>query len=223
MAFELDHLFICTSFGAPEADGLVDFGLTEGTPNVHPGQGTSNRRFFFHNSMLELVWLHDEREARSELIAPTRLYERCLYRETGASPFGLCFRAATVGTPEIPSYCWEYRPPYMPSGTCMYVADNSTISGEPMLVYFSYHRRPDQYPEERRQPLAHRAGLREITAVRLTVKIERPYSTALGEVEKLNRFSISSGPDHLIELGFDGELQGERADFRPELPLVFTW
>jgi hypothetical protein len=34
--------------------------LTEGTPNIHPGQGTANRRFFFRNAMLELLWVNDE-------------------------------------------------------------------------------------------------------------------------------------------------------------------
>lgn len=58
-SFELDHVFIWTAAGAPEADLLRDFGLTEGPPNVHPGQGTANRRFFFHNAMLELLWVHD--------------------------------------------------------------------------------------------------------------------------------------------------------------------
>jgi len=47
--FEVDHLFVCANLGAPEADSLIAFGLTEGAPNVHPGQGTANRRFFFHN------------------------------------------------------------------------------------------------------------------------------------------------------------------------------
>ncbi|MGH9760591.1 MAG: hypothetical protein ACREAC_07080, partial [Blastocatellia bacterium] len=34
MTFELDHLFICVSAGAPEADRLIEFGLTEGTSNT---------------------------------------------------------------------------------------------------------------------------------------------------------------------------------------------
>jgi hypothetical protein len=34
MTIELDHLFICTEVGAPEADQLVAFGLTEGTSKV---------------------------------------------------------------------------------------------------------------------------------------------------------------------------------------------
>ncbi len=29
--------------------------------------------------------------------------------------------------------------------------------------------------------------------------------------------------DDLVELGFDGESQGQRADFRPMLPLLFHW
>jgi len=76
MDFELDHVFICVSEGAPESDLLVEFGLSEGARNVHPGQGTSNRRFFFHNAMLELLWVANPDEARSGLTRPTRLWER---------------------------------------------------------------------------------------------------------------------------------------------------
>ncbi len=50
--FELDHILIFTDIGAPAADRLIELGLTEGAPNMHPGQGTANRRFFFHNAML---------------------------------------------------------------------------------------------------------------------------------------------------------------------------
>jgi hypothetical protein len=40
---------------APEAERIAAFGLCEGPSNVHPGQGTANRRFFFRNAMLELL------------------------------------------------------------------------------------------------------------------------------------------------------------------------
>ena len=55
MAFEFDHLFICADVGAYEANRLASFGLIEGSSNTHPGQGKANRRFFFHNAMLELL------------------------------------------------------------------------------------------------------------------------------------------------------------------------
>ena len=48
MSLELDHVFVNTAPGAPEADQLLSFGLVEGSSNVHPGQGTANRRFFCH-------------------------------------------------------------------------------------------------------------------------------------------------------------------------------
>jgi hypothetical protein len=76
MSFEFDHLFIFTDVGEIVADRLVDLGLVEGSRNVHPGQGTANRRFFFHNAMVELLWVHDREETQSERIRRTHLGER---------------------------------------------------------------------------------------------------------------------------------------------------
>jgi hypothetical protein len=47
---ELDHVFVCREMGAPEADRLVGFGLSEGRSWTHPGQGTANRCFFFQRN-----------------------------------------------------------------------------------------------------------------------------------------------------------------------------
>ena len=69
-------MFVCIAVGTPEADRLVAFGLNEVTRKSHPGQGIANRRFFFYNAMLELLWVHDEHETRSPLVAPTRLWDR---------------------------------------------------------------------------------------------------------------------------------------------------
>ena len=78
MAAELDHVFICVSRGADdEASALSSFGLNEGKPNVHPGQGTACRRFSFRNGYIELLWVSNESEARSETIeAPQRANHR---------------------------------------------------------------------------------------------------------------------------------------------------
>jgi len=83
MALALDHVFVCTAVGAPEAEALTAAGFAEGAGNVHPGQGTACRRFFFRNAFLELVWVHDEAEARSPETAPTRLWERWRDRADG--------------------------------------------------------------------------------------------------------------------------------------------
>jgi hypothetical protein len=104
MSFELDHLFIFCAEGAPEGDALVRLGLAEGAGNVHPGQGTANRRFFFRNAYLELLWVSDPAEARSPRSLPTRLYERWEKRGRLASPFGLVFRPAAGTPPEPPPF-----------------------------------------------------------------------------------------------------------------------
>jgi hypothetical protein len=86
---ELDHIFICVEPAAREAEALKEFGLTEGTANQHPGQGTSNRRFFFRNAFIELLYLHDLTEIQNELTKPTKLYERLVIKDGKVSPFGI--------------------------------------------------------------------------------------------------------------------------------------
>src|SRR3954471_13665584 len=131
MPYELDHLYILAQPGAPEAERLIALGLTEGTPNVHPGQGTANRRFYFHNAMLELIFVTDEPAARSPLVAPTRLWERSRWRQTAACPFGLCLH--TTGDPTPPPFpTLDYLPPYLPPGMAIPIA-RSTMAVEPML------------------------------------------------------------------------------------------
>ena len=56
---ELDHVFICVDQPDKARNELVQFGLREGLPNEHPGQGTANHRFFFRNAYLELLYATD--------------------------------------------------------------------------------------------------------------------------------------------------------------------
>ena len=226
MTLELDHMFICTAVDAPEADQLVAFGLTEGAPNYHPGQGTACHRFFFRNAMLELLWVHDESEARSRLIAPARLWERWHYRSTGYSPFGLCLRPSTQHAglqPVLPFATWEYRPPYLPSGLHIDVA-SETSNGEPMLFATPFSGRPDtKLPTEHRQLLVHPRGMGDITAVHITLPRGGPVSHAVRAVHQTSSVSFGGGSEHLAEVEFDHGGQGQSADFRPTLPLRFRW
>src|SRR5579871_4396479 len=91
MALYLDHAFVLCDVGAPEADVLTTRGFVEGSANVHPGQGTANRRFFFTNFMLELLWVAHPIEAASDAVRNTGLWERWSRRATGTSPFGLIY------------------------------------------------------------------------------------------------------------------------------------
>jgi len=71
---EIDHIFIFSKNDGKEADKLVEFGLTEGSNRIHPGQGTTNRKFYFENFFLEVLWVIDETEIRSDLTSKTKLW-----------------------------------------------------------------------------------------------------------------------------------------------------
>lgn len=223
MGFEFDHLFICTDVGAPSGDRLISSGLLEGTSNIHPGQGTANRRFFFRNAMLELLWVHDIEEARSEPIHRTHLWERWANRKEGACPIGICLRSATASPEALAFSSWAYHPPYLPQPMSIAVGTNSHILTEPMLFQISFGGRPDQSPPEKAQPLDHPLGLREITRVELVSPMANRPSPELQAVINTHQLNLRMGVEYYVELGFDSELQGQQITFQPELPLVISW
>lgn len=222
MGYELDHLFVCTAVGAPEAEHLITFGLTEGASNVHPGQGTANHRFFFHNAMLELLWVHDAAEAQSEPIRRTQLWERWSGRNSEASPFGICLRPAGVESADVPFPAWEYRPPYLRDSAVIHVGEDTPIT-EPLWFYVDVARRPDSKQVAKRQPMKHPIGFQEVTGVRLTSPAVQPLSAVARTVLRSGLVSVRPGSEHLLELSFAGSQQGHDVDFRPFLPLVFHW
>jgi glyoxalase-like protein len=225
MALELDHLFIFATVGAREVEQLLEFGLTEGESNTHPGQGTACRRFFFHNAYLEFLWVHDEQEVTNAWVRPLGFDQRCRYQITGASPFGLVFRPSSIGgePEELPFRTWALHAPYLPEPLKFDVAENSIETTEPLLFYMSFGRRSDNYPAERRQPLDHAAGFKEITGVRITLPGPPSPSEALQATERIGLVSFGSGSSHLAEVTFDTHKHEKLKDFRPELPLLFRW
>ena len=219
---ELDHVFLRATVAAPEAEQLRRFGLSEGSGNTHPGQGTANRRFFFHNAFLELLWIADEAEIGSATTRPTRLAEHLA--SDAASPFGICFRpsaaAASKDAPPFPA--WQYAPKYLPPGMTIAVARDTPVA-EPMCFFLAQATAPGTAPAGRRQPLDHPAGLREISFIRLTVPGARAWSSAALAAMASGEVEMVEGAAHLLEIGFDGGLAGRVHDFRPGLPLVFRY
>ena len=220
---ELDHVLICSSYGAPEAARLADLGLIEGVSNTHPGQGTACRRFFFHNAYLELLWVHNETEARSEQVHATRLWGRWSGRGNGVCPVGFCFRPSGSQNTEPPFPTWQYRPSYLPEPLCIHIGANVDQLTEPMLCYLSFAQRPDRYAPEKRARMDHALGLSEITRAEFVTPHAESASRTLRAAMAEGSVHLRAGVEFLVELGFDGERQGQMADCRPELPLVLCW
>jgi hypothetical protein len=214
MQIELDHLFVCATPGAPEGDKLVQFGLHEGPPNQHPGQGTANRRFAFSNAMIELLWLSDEREVQSQATKRTLLWERLSGRNGSGSPFGICVRplGSEDSGPPFPS--WEYRPAYLADPLVLHIGEAAVE--EPMWVYLSFMRRTfrEQWFIE------HPSGVREITGLTLTTSVPL-HSRVSQKMIESGILTARTGAAPLLEIEFDGKRQNQRMDFRPHLPFVF--
>jgi len=215
MRVELDHVFVCTNVDAPEAEHLRQFGLREGPSNCHLGQGTANRRFAFDNAMLELVWVVDEQEARSERVRRTRLWERWSGRNTTASPFGICVRPADPDDTRTPPGTWKYQPSNLPAPLAMHIGEASLE--EPMWVYLGFQRRV----QWEQRFVEHPIGLREVTG--LSISCPTPPLSAISRVVLSSQIlAVEVGPEPLLTLEFDRARRGEFADLRPHLRVRFA-
>jgi hypothetical protein len=223
MPAELDHVFVWVSASAPEAEGLVALGLREGQSNRHPGQGTACRRFVIANRFLELVWVENPEEAQGQVARPLRLWERWTGRGAGACPFGVILRPAGPGDAAPPFPAWEYRPPYLPPPLTLHVGRNAACLEEPLLFYFQGLHRPDALLMQDGERLEHGVGFRELTALRIFSPHAATVSPAMQAAEQTSALGFHQGAEYLAEIGFDGEVQGRRADLRPALPLVLCW
>jgi hypothetical protein len=94
---------------------------------------------------------------------------------------------------------------------------------ERMLFAIPFGRRPDAVPPQRREPVEHPIGVREIMGVRVTLARGGALTPPLHAAEQLGIATFIRNTEHLMDLSFDEALRGESADFRPELPLVLRW
>ncbi len=213
MTLELDHLFILTDPGAPSAELLINIGLIEGTRNDHPGQGTANRRFFFSNAVLELLYLRDVSEAANSRASRLRFQERA--NNTNASPFGLISKTV-AGTTVEPFPGWRYCPPYFQADQCFHVGENSDLLEEPLCICMPQSM---PLPKPQRQP---ENPLMTLSEVRISVPITRPSST-LQTFAKNQLISLQLNKPHGMELIFNEAREGRSKELMPELPLLIRW
>lgn len=212
---ELDHIMFFCNRGAPEADALLGRGLHEGPGNSHPGQGTVNRRFFFRNLYLELLWVEDFEEACSPEARRTQLWDRWKSRRHGTCPIGLVFRPGSeaLATP-FPS--WKYVPKYFPTGFAIEVACDIPPN-EPLLFYL-----PFACPAlvENVAPMPGGARIGSIRGTTLHLPQTSSLSPALNSLVSAGLLSVEPGRETLVDL-YHEQQSREIIDLRPKLPLRF--
>jgi hypothetical protein len=217
MPLEVDHAFIACGACAPEGDALLRAGFIEGSANTHPGQGTANRRFFFENFMLELIWVADAAEAQSAQTRRTRLWERWSMRNAGISPFGIIFRSSGDQDSAAPFPTWAYHPNYLPEGLSIQIAEGTALH-EPELFYLPFLRNSDA---RTREPLDHAAPIRRVRGLCGGVQNLRELSAASRVVEQQGLVRYFQSQQPVLEIRFAG-VSDHVVDLRPALPLLFS-
>ena len=217
MNLELDHVFILVKSEARVADLLIAKGFEEGTRNIHPGQGTSNRRFFFGKVMLEFIWVRDAKEAENgagrDLLFPER------DTNPAASPFGVILRqkdGVNLETSEMPFDGWSYQPTYFEPPNAFHVGANSTNIFEPLCIYV-----PFSLPKS----LVNKGKINSSFAIS-NVCIHIPSADrneVLEALDRADRLSIQYGKEHLMEMVLNNRQTECIADFRPQIPLIMYW
>lgn len=214
MAIFLDHIFIISKLDAPEAKRLAGIGLVEGGSNTHPGQGTSNRRFFLDGLTIELLFVSDSIEAASG--AGKRLGILNRSKDTEASPFGIVVRVTDAeATPDFPS--WQYFPDYFPSHMCFYVGKNSDKLEEPLCICM-----PPSLPMSKSVPDQYANPDWRFTELKLQVPVSE-LSATLSQFASIDNVSIQTGKSHKMTLVFNDGVAEKSVDLMPELPLVVEW
>lgn len=160
-----DHIFIFTNDQGKIADQLVKFGFSEGSNRVHAGQGTTNRKFYFDNFFLEILWVHDEAEINSELIKPIGLWQRANYQSNDFSPFGLCV-VNTDETDRLFENAHKYQPSYFPDGMTIDILKNERQPNFPWTFRLPFKGQN----KIEKEPMSHENGIKYLSKVEFHVE-----------------------------------------------------
>lgn len=205
---EIDHLFIFSSRKGQEVDDLVDVGFTEGSGRVHPGQGTMNRKIYFENFYLEIVWVRDESEIKSDNLLKTKLWERSNFLLNGCSPFGLGFMN-TPDTHLLFEQAIKYQPDYFPEGISFDIITNEQEN------YLPWTFRPPliNSPNQTNEPTAHQNGIKKLTRTifELNATVYENWFTKL--IENNSPVNFQPGTKNTMTLEFDNGVNGKSKIF----------
>jgi hypothetical protein len=213
---QVDHIFIFTNDHGKVADQLVSFGFTEGSSRIHKGQGTTNRKFYFENFFLEILWVHDEDEIKSNLVKPTGLWQRANYQTNDFSRFGLCL-VNTDETNDLFEKSLKYQPDYFPAGLCIDIITNDHRPDLPWTFRppFKGHKKNET------EPMEHPNGITKLTQAQFTHK-KLNSDDFLNKFENEPQIKFVPSSDLMLTLTFDNHIKKSQLEI-PELNLLIEY
>jgi len=235
--FKIDHVLVWVEDpGKMKAkiEALGFKGVPDSLSQVHQGQGTSGRYFYFLNGYLELIYVNDLEEFQDNIKANDLLdfAERKNHAENGFSPFGIGLKMKEYAPQTIPFETIKYRQSWMKEGKHIYsAADSKKHKVEPsvFVVYpeiaseeFENEDSLSRIPEEYaiwRSFHKHKNGVKKITKLIYTLKKSGKNSNTLEALKKMDMIDFKLGEEYFLEIYFDNHRQKKKVDLRPELPI----
>ncbi|UZO81332.1 VOC family protein [Aquimarina sp. ERC-38] len=214
---DIDHIFLFSDNNGKEAEKLVEFGLTEGSSRIHPGQGTINRKFYFENFFLEILWVVDESEIRSKLTSKTKLWERSQFKINNFSPFGLCL-VNSKSTDQLFEQSEIYQPNYFPEGMFIDIITNEENPNLPWTFRLPF-RNQKKAPQE---PTNHNNGIQRLTRAKFEILMNKKDKNFRNYFQSSENVSFKSSHSNHLILEFDNFNQKKVATFN-ELNLTIKY
>ncbi len=204
---DIDHIFIFTDDKGKIADELVKFGLVEGSNRVHVGQGTTNRKFYFNNFFLEILWVHNEYELKSDLVKPIGLWQRADYKKNKSSPYGLCL-VNSDETNKLFENSFEYQPDYFPSGLAIEILKNENNPQLPWTFRLPFKGQKKNETE----PKNHKNGINRLTKVNFKYA-DSSAGRYIDYFKNESTIEFTVSEYYGVTLTFDDNIQGKRTYF----------
>jgi len=236
----VDHFNIWVKNPKKAKELLTNIGFTavpDSLSQIHKGQGTTGRYFYFLNGYLELIFVYNQNEfdKNNSIHKDLDFVERANFDKNGASPFGIALKVKEYNIEKIPFKKVSYHQDWMEENANIYAAKNSKKNLKEPSVFVVYpeiewqrfetladlKNIPDEYAIWR-EFYKHKNGAKKITDIIITSNDLDVKTETIKAVNGIKNIIVKKGKEHLMELYFDHNIQGKSYDLRPELPLVIN-
>ncbi|MCO6162557.1 VOC family protein [Flavobacterium sp. NRK F7] len=203
----VDHIFIFTDDNGKVADELVAFGFIEGSSRVHVGQGTTNRKFYFENFFLEILWVHSKEELNSKNTKTTGLWQRAEFKNNDFSPFGLCI-VNSDETDTLFENSFVYQPDYFPVGMGIDIIKNEDQPSLPWTFRLPFKG----FKKNENEPINHKNKIGILTKI-VFEYLGNPENPFLDYFKNENKIEFIHSSKLWLKLIFDNGKQGKKQVF----------
>lgn len=204
---ESDHIFIFVEDQGSIADKLIEFGLTEGSSRIHLGQGTTNRKFYFKNFFLEILWVHDLSEFKNEKNEPMGLWQRSRFKNNNFSPFGLCIVNNDAAN-SLFKDATSFQADYFPDGMALSIIKNQDSPDLPWTFRLPFKKQNSLENEASK----HKNGISFLTKI-IFEHTQDTNTTFLDHFKNDTNIQFFLGFRIWLTLIFDNSIQGKNIQF----------